>query len=125
MAPPVKIPHMYYCGCRNNQLGHRVWVSDGITDEYSLIVKPLGETLDDPDRWCGHRAVGIATLTHGSGLVGFVPIDWTVFAFRDESVDSRPGSHSTFTAQGTHTAAEMEQAARRLFPDVWARFSPG
>lgn len=110
------LERLYYCGQRDRN-GHYIWPSDG--SRYQLDFKILEpespvEYLDDPDRWCGRHAEGIAKLTHVNG--------WTVFAFREYSLDTRPGSHSTFVAKGIHMAREMELEARRLFPDVWARF---
>lgn len=109
------IDRMYYCGQRGRN-GHYNWSSDGLTG-YSLSrLAPDApfEHLDDPDRWCGREGEGIAKLTHADG--------WTVFGFREYSLDTRPGSHSTFAAKGTHTSEDMEREGRRLFPDVWARF---
>lgn len=111
------IERMYYCGCRVEK-GHYIWPSDG--GRSRLYFKQFSESapfehLDD-DRWQPRstRAEGAALLSHVDG--------WTVFGFHDYSIDSRPGSHSTFAARGIHSAEVMEQEARRLFPDVWARF---
>jgi hypothetical protein len=110
------IARMYYCGQRARD-GHYIWPSDGSDYQLSMEkVEPEApfEDLDDPDRWCGRHEQGLAKLTYIEG--------WTVFGFREYSLDTRPGSHSTFAAKGTYTAAEMESEARRLFPEVWSRF---
>jgi hypothetical protein len=111
------IEKMYYCGQRDDK-GHYIWPSDTGSREFDFrrdceSDAPF-ENLDD-DRWQPRtRREGAALLTHIDG--------WTIFGFHDYSIDDRMGSHSTFAARGTHTVEVMEQEARRLFPDVWARF---
>jgi hypothetical protein len=46
---------------------------------------------------------------------------WTAIGKRDNTVDSRPGSHSTFAFHADLTVTEAEAAARRLFPEIFAR----
>jgi hypothetical protein len=111
------IERMYYCGQQNDS-GHYIWPSDGSNHKYRLNQFEPGAIfqLDDPKKWCGHHHTeGVAKLTHLGG--------WTIFGFREYTIDDRPGSHSTFAAKGTYTAVEMEAEARRLFPQVWARFN--
>jgi hypothetical protein len=57
---------------------------------------------------------GVAQLHHKDG--------WTALAFWDRSVDSRPGSHSTFFTEGTHDFTAMVEICKRDFPEVWARY---
>jgi hypothetical protein len=46
---------------------------------------------------------------------------WTAIGRRDNTVDSRPGSHSTFAFHAVLTTAEAEAEARRLFPEIFER----
>lgn len=46
---------------------------------------------------------------------------WTVLSYWDRSVDSRPGSHSTFVAAGKHSYATMVAIIEAQFPSIWAR----
>lgn len=56
---------------------------------------------------------GKAKLTHLTG--------WTIIAFPDYTIDTRPGSHSTFVLPGKLTFEEALAEAKRIFPQVWAR----
>lgn|SRR5487761_42296 len=46
---------------------------------------------------------------------------WTAIGRRDNTVDSRPGSHSTFAFHADLTMAEAEAEAARLFPQIFER----
>jgi hypothetical protein len=46
---------------------------------------------------------------------------WTAIGRRDNTVDSRPGSHSTFAFHADLTIDEAEAKARYLFPEIFAR----
>jgi hypothetical protein len=46
---------------------------------------------------------------------------WTAIGRRDNTVDTRPGSHSTFAFHADLTVAEAEAEARRLFPEIFKR----
>lgn len=48
---------------------------------------------------------------------------WTLISFYDRSVDSRPGSNSSFLAEGNFTFEEMLGIAREYFPRVMSRFT--
>lgn len=76
---------------------------------------PWGPELDNG--LCpGHSASreGIAALHHKDG--------WTALAFWDRSVDTRPGSHSTFCIKGTYDFEEMKRLCQERFPKIWARY---
>lgn len=46
---------------------------------------------------------------------------WTAIGRRDNTVDSRPGSHSTFAFHADLTIEEAEAEAARLFPEIFER----
>ena len=46
---------------------------------------------------------------------------WTAIGRRDNTVDSRPGSHSTFAFHADLTVDEAEAEARRIFPEIFER----
>lgn len=47
--------------------------------------------------------------------------DWIIVSWWDNSVDSRPGSHSTFLGQGFESEMAVIDAAKKQFPNVFAR----
>lgn len=76
--------------------------------------------LDDCDRWHNDDAaksrrqpLGIKTLHQMDG--------WTLLCMWDRSVDTRPGSHAIFLAEGTFTSSEMWAIAKAHFPLVYDR----
>ncbi len=46
---------------------------------------------------------------------------WTIIAMMDRSVDSRPGSHAKFLAEGDHSSDDMWAAARVQYPQIAKR----
>lgn len=67
----------------------------------------------------GDQREGLANLVHGN--LDHQP--WTILAFWDRSVDSRPGSNSVFILPGTLNFPLAIDAARLAFPAVWKRFT--
>jgi len=58
---------------------------------------------------------GYAVLHHKDG--------WTAMAFWDFTVDTRPGSNSTYLAEGTFTFEEMVEMAKRRFAYRWNKIN--
>lgn len=48
---------------------------------------------------------------------------WTVLSMWDRTGDSRPGSSSTFVADGVHDGPTMLKLAASWFPKVWERIN--
>ena len=48
---------------------------------------------------------------------------WSIVAFWDNTIDSRPGSHSTFVVNEVIEATELLDRAREAFPKVFARYA--
>jgi len=100
----------YYCGCFQS-LGFYVW-------KPGMEKMPFGfaQRLDRFERWTAKGArQGEAKVTHLAG--------WTILSFPDVSVDSRPGSHSTFALRGRYDFDAAVAAAREAFPYVFRRFT--
>lgn len=60
---------------------------------------------------CG-QVEGCAALTHEAGM--------TVLGIWDRSIDTRPGSHSTYIAVGTYDFPTMCKLCKVVFPKRWA-----
>jgi hypothetical protein len=66
---------------------------------------------------------GLLPDKYRQGLAAhYVQDGWTAIAFTDNSIDNRPGSHSTFLLEAELGFDEALAHARRLFPSVFARF---
>jgi hypothetical protein len=107
-----------YFGCWGES-GHYLFTPDGDTvrraERLALPVALQPAALDQG--YCPRRAgvrQGEAKVTHVAGR--------TVLAFWDRSVDTRPGSHSTFVLSGTLDFDAAVAVARAAFPEVWARY---
>lgn len=107
-----------YFGCWQGEPGHDLRTPDG--RRYSRL--PFGYPPKIEGRavdmgFCPAIGVsnGVAALRH----VG----EWTVLSFWDNSIDRRPGSHSTFISRGTLTFEQIVERSKAAFPDVWKRFT--
>lgn len=58
---------------------------------------------------------GEARLTHENEL--------TILGIWDRSVDSRPGSHSTYIATGTHDFETMRRLCEEAYPARWRKLA--
>ena len=105
----------YYFGCWGDS-GHFMFNRDGETAERNAraILPPPLRVPDATLTPKGPQIQGVALLHHVEG--------WTAISFWDRSVDSRPGSNSTFILRGTLTWDEVIEQSRAAFPSVWARF---
>lgn len=113
-APMVPI-RMFYCGC-HKEPGHYLWSASEARLSWKdvRLVQPWGDGIDG--QLCPSKGVnnGFAKFTQRYG--------WSAISWWDNSIDSRPGSHSTFIMEGAHSAEEVLAAARERFPWVFARF---
>lgn len=115
----MKTKQLFYFGCMG-QVGHGLYASvNGHVQSCSTYTPPgglpaslargLDGTFVPPQKWgCG------------SYLESSVP-PWRIISWHDNSVDTRPGSHSTFIGCGFETVEEMIEAAREQFPEVFRR----
>jgi len=110
---------MFYCGCLAEP-GHYLWRENQhkVSWKETDTIQPWGHWIDGglTPLQEGRAAVanGVARLMHAHG--------WTSLSWWDNSIDSRPGSHSTFVVAGTWSAEEMCSMARARFPWVFERF---
>jgi len=100
-------PEAYYLGCWREP-GHFYW-APGMTRPKTSTPTPWGGGLDqrafaDSREWLMLKAEG-----------------WTAIGRRDNTVDSRPGSHSTFAFHADLAVDEAEAEARRQFPEIFER----
>jgi hypothetical protein len=104
----------YYFGCFE-RAGHYMWEPGGAWGPRSAphdFVSPWGRYPDGILAPKG-QSQGVAALHHKDG--------WTAISCWDQSVDSRPGSNSTFLLEGTYTFAEGLELATQFFPSIMSR----
>lgn len=104
----------YYVGCVGDT-GHYMWDAELRKDWHWFKQVPWGVRIDGTIPPPRNYEQGVARLEHLEG--------WTAVGFWDNTVDSRPGSHSTFVFRGTLTYEEAIAKARATFPTIWARFN--
>lgn len=100
-----------YFGCLD-EAGHYLFskVNPGIRTRD----QPWGLNIDsEAVGHCGRGTPGICVTTRKDG--------WTAVDFTDNSVDSRPGSHSCFLAHACLSANELLELARDQWPEVFSR----
>lgn len=111
----MKQPRMFYFG-PYREAGHRFHEAGGYPMERRIeseIPWSAGGA------WCidgglapsTTRKNGIARLTLSHG--------WTALSFWDQAVDERPGSHSTYVAEGIFTFQQMVDMAKERFSERW------
>jgi hypothetical protein len=119
---PYRGPANLYFGCDNKESGHYLWKSGQdhlVRCERELGTDRMGlgfdfHMLDGGFLPYVSLKQGEAYLTHFG--------NWTIVSFADFSVDSRPGSHSTFLCYGRVSYGAAIEAARQFFPRVWSRY---
>jgi hypothetical protein len=106
----------FYFGCKDRP-GHYLFGEDESIGRYH------GRSYRD---WRG-MVDGIfpprSTQKQGAAAIHFVH-GCTVLSFWDYSVDSRPGSNSTFFIPGKHNFDSALAEAQKRFPWVFARMKP-
>jgi len=107
----------YYFGCQG-QAGHHLWTEGGgrlfdhnVPKDFPVRVAALDCGFLPPNR---PQVEGEASLAHVEG--------WTILAFWDRSVDTRPGCNNAFVLPLLLSFDEAKQLARERFPSVWDRF---
>ena len=102
---------VYYFGC-DGQAGHYMHLPNMLTDWKFLDSNPWGWKIDY-EILKGRE--GQYVLTHKDG--------WTALSFHDYTVDQRPGSNSSFLAEGEYTRDQMFGIAWEHFPSIAKRVS--
>lgn len=112
---------IYYFGCIKES-GHYLWTRRGnrlyehdpdLKDHFPLQIHILDGGLIPPATWIHPQ--GHAFLAHING--------WTVISFNDSSVDKRGGSCSAFVIQGIRTFENALAVSKRVYPEIFARFT--
>lgn len=110
-------PPMFYCGCHGDK-GHYLWTEDEDESGKFWAMQPWGVRVDGELQpfprggFIVRNGATRFTLEHG----------WSALSWWDNSIDGRPGSHSTFMVKGTWSAKEVLSMAQRRFPWVFSRF---
>jgi len=118
---------VYYYGCRN-ETGHYWHARDGEWMKQNDIINKVPPSIGPHKVDCGfcpdpHTKPGRIPRGGPQGDAAFHHVDgWSILSFWDNSVDSRPGSCSTFVARGTFGYDTMREIAKAQFPSVWNRF---
>lgn len=105
----------YYFGCIRTT-GHHLFSPGGAcVDFYGFEVPNLDQS------YCPAEGVaqGASRLTH----IKVGRNEWSILSFWDNSIDKRPGSHSTFVVRGTFDYDDTKNVARTYFPGVWDRYT--
>src|SRR5579862_26022 len=74
---------------------------------------PWGRSIDGSLAPPDTHMEGFARVHHKDG--------WTALSFWDRTIDSRPGSHSTYLAEGYYTFDQMVEFASKRFAERWNR----
>ncbi len=107
---------LYYFGCRTGEAGHYLFDENfrtlrGSNNPFSSSLSSALDGAFVPDIRFGHPPVVLGSRVGA----------WTIASWVDNSVDTRPGSHSTFIGRGYSTASQLMEDARRRFPAVFTR----
>ncbi len=117
LVPPL--PPLIYCGC-HGQVGHYFFMA-GMRSLTTLVREANHSELCKLD-------TGFAPQdTNKEGEAWFHServgeIRYCVISFWDRSVDSRPGSHSTFLLFADKCFNDALADCRAAFPEVFSRF---
>ena len=107
---------IYYFGCHRDA-GHHMWRPgmDSMSMRAAAEMQPWGYNIDSGLCPKKTRRQGVAVRHFKDG--------WTAIAFWDNTIDDRPGSHSTFLVEGQFSFEQMVEMAREQYPSVWARLT--
>ncbi len=102
---------VYYCGCID-EAGHYVHLSENKTARGS-------SPREFPKIWqAGKWDICTPRYTR-------LESGWSLVCVRDNTVDTRPGSHSTVIARGDFAETELWKLLKLRFPNVHARLVAG
>lgn len=106
---------VYYFGCVG-QCGHFLHHPEtGRVRPTDREVHPWGYDIDG-GIFQGSKQAWTAGLVHIQSKDG-----WTGISFADYSIDTRPGSHSTFVVEGEFSEEEILLAAKKQWPQIFGR----
>lgn len=104
---------VYYCGCIDSA-GHYIWTPGSYRTE-----------LRAPESW--PEAFQKWDRAEPRYMRGYDENEkcWSLVCVLDNTVDRRPGSHSTVIAKGEYTSEKLWELLRQHFPRVHARLVKG
>lgn len=113
-----------YFGCWD-RLGHYLHSRGGQSVHQAEYATPWKWHIDgqlcpgmawERERWrrVASEVEGQAAVHHKGG--------WTALAFPDNTIDKRGASNSCYLVNRTLTFAEMIEAAKATFPEIWGRY---
>jgi len=105
-----------YFGCYRDK-GHYFWSEGFSKPRWSDTVTqiPWGIQVDTGLCPKGPQIQGRAAFHQKDG--------WTAISFWDRTVDTRPGSHSTFLCENTLDFDAMVALCKETFPTIWERYT--
>jgi len=110
-------PKMFYFGPWQ-QVGHYMRSDDHLPKDSEGYRKLHGFTKSNP--WGYEVDGGLCPKGESEGVAAIHHKDgWTALSFWDYTVDTRPGSHSTYLAEGDFNFEQMVQMAMRRFSERW------
>lgn len=104
---------IFYFGCIDRS-GHALFGPGETPVRYGQLDRDFGSVGRLDGTFCPTEIGG------GKFTISTRP-PWTIISWWDNSVDTRPGSHSTFIFQGYDSLGEFWWDAREKFPSVFAR----
>jgi hypothetical protein len=107
--------NLFYFGCLRD-VGHYFWETENhrkVNEVGTGIPRNLFTALDGTFCPPPNLAAGLVQ----SSNVG----PWMIISWWDNSIDRRPGSHSTFIGKGFQFTHELFEEAQLKFPSVFAR----
>lgn len=107
---------LYFGAWSSDQVGHYLYQPGGDRSSRTERYLPFRATILDAGLLpqSGEATEGLFRRNVING--------WTVLSFWDRSADNRPGSNSSFLIEGDVSAADGLDAARKAFPECFARF---
>lgn len=113
--------NIFYFGCVREP-GHFLWdehfhryydhAHPDLPIGFPVQIHVLDGGLFPKSKFC--HSPGVAFLAHING--------WSTLSFVDNSVDSRPGSHSIFIIGALYDFRRIIMVTKKVFPAIWERF---
>lgn len=110
--PQGSTPVVYYFGCEPSYAGHRLWDREWYDANWfrnTVVPRKLLDAIDG------------TFVPDGPGWQSSRVGPWWIISTIDNTVDTRPRSHSTFVGKGFADEAAFVAAARTRFPSVFER----
>jgi hypothetical protein len=121
----MRILYPFYFGC-HKEAGHYWWEGHGRWGEVGrALVRSHGRAPNSLVSCIDGLFCPPDNVPEGVANLAVLNLDHypvTILSFWDRTVDSRPGSHSTFVLPGELSFVQTVNAAEHAFPEIFARF---